>query len=78
MVVVTHIDGDHISGIIRLLEEMPIGIGDVWYNGYRHIQSVAVTTEEKKRLFIEISAKSVKLRNQNPLAQNKGVPYQHL
>lgn len=48
VVVVTHIDGDHISGIIRLLEDMPIGIGEIWYNGYRHIQSVAVTTEEKE------------------------------
>ena len=48
VVVVTHIDGDHISGIIRLLEDMPIGIGEIWYNGYRHIQSVAVTSEEKE------------------------------
>ena len=48
VVVVTHIDGDHISGIIRLLEDKPIGIGEIWYNGYRHIQSVAVTTEDKE------------------------------
>lgn len=26
VVVVTHIDGDHISGIIRMMEDMPIGI----------------------------------------------------
>lgn len=48
VVVVTHIDGDHISGIIRLLEDKPIGIGEIWYNGYKHIQSVAVTTEDKE------------------------------
>ena len=48
VVVVTHIDSDHISGIIRLLEDKPIGIGGIWYNGYRHIQSVAVTTEDKE------------------------------
>lgn len=48
VVVVTHIDGDHISGIIKLMEEMPIEIGEIWYNGYRHIQSVAVTTGEKE------------------------------
>ena len=48
IVVVTHIDGDHISGIIRMMEEMPIGIREIWYNGYRHIQSVAVTAAEKE------------------------------
>ena len=48
VVVVTHIDGDHISGIIRMMEEMPIGIREIWYNGYRHIQSVAVTAAEKE------------------------------
>lgn len=48
VVVVTHIDGDHISGIIRMMEDMPIGIREIWYNGYRHIQSVAVTVAEKE------------------------------
>ena len=34
LVVVTHIDSDHISGIIKLLEEekIPIGIKQIWYN----------------------------------------------
>lgn len=47
LVVVTHIDADHISGIIKHLEEYPslIPIKNIWYNGYRHIQSIVVTNE---------------------------------
>lgn len=42
LIVVTHIDGDHISGIVKLLEEeeMPIEVKGIWYNGYRHVQSI--------------------------------------
>ena len=40
VMVVTHIDSDHISGIIELMEgELPVPVGEIWYNGYRHIQS---------------------------------------
>lgn len=50
LVVVTHIDGDHISGIIKMLEEeeMPITIGEIWYNGYRHVQSVAIVSDKQE------------------------------
>ena len=36
LVVATHIDTDHIDGIIRLLldESLGISIGDIWFNGY--------------------------------------------
>lgn len=51
VLVVTHIDSDHISGIIKLLEEMPIKVGEILYNGYRHVQTVAITKKEKE-LFI--------------------------
>lgn len=36
LVVVTHIDADHIDGIIRLLQDetLDIAVGDVWFNGY--------------------------------------------
>ena len=48
VVVVTHIDEDHISGIIKLLEEdvLPISIKEIWYNGYRHVQSAAKVSGE--------------------------------
>jgi hypothetical protein len=36
LVVATHIDTDHIDGIIRLLRDESLGvtIGDIWFNGY--------------------------------------------
>lgn len=47
LIVVTHIDGDHISGVIKLLEEeeLPIEIKHIWYNGYRHVQSIVKVSE---------------------------------
>ncbi|WDF66121.1 AVAST type 1 anti-phage system MBL fold metallo-hydrolase Avs1a [Flavobacterium sp. KACC 22763] len=42
LIVVTHIDGDHISGINKLLEENNnvkfIDIKNIWHNSYRHLQ----------------------------------------
>ncbi|MEA2560121.1 MAG: hypothetical protein QOH06_1625 [Acidobacteriota bacterium] len=37
--IVSHIDGDHIGGAIRFLEERPEGVefDDVWFNGHRHL-----------------------------------------
>lgn len=39
LVVVTHIDTDHIAGIIDLLGNLPprVTIGEVWFNGYQHL-----------------------------------------
>lgn len=38
LLVVTHIDGDHVGGVTRLLDgELPCAIGDVWFNGYDHL-----------------------------------------
>jgi hypothetical protein len=40
LLVVTHVDTDHIEGIIRLLamprNKWPIAPKDIWFNGYRH------------------------------------------
>ena len=40
--IVTHIDSDHISGIVRLLEKNTnneiISIDNIWHNSYRHIK----------------------------------------
>ena len=35
LLVVTHIDNDHILGILKLLEEarLPLSFGDIWFNG---------------------------------------------
>jgi hypothetical protein len=41
LLVVTHIDVDHIAGIVRLLEDpLPgLSIGELWFNGRRHLTS---------------------------------------
>ena len=39
LMVVTHIDGDHIEGMIKLLgqRDLPLEVGDLWYNGRDHL-----------------------------------------
>ena len=39
LLIVTHIDLDHIGGVIELLEHAGtgLGIGDVWFNDFRHL-----------------------------------------
>lgn len=41
LLVITHIDGDHIAGALELIErhELPISFGDIWFNGYRHLSA---------------------------------------
>ena len=44
--VVTHIDRDHIEGILALLEEdeLPFKVDDFWFNSWQHLKQVR--TEE--------------------------------
>lgn len=39
LMVVTHIDNDHIAGVLDFLErpELPVPVGEVWFNGFRHL-----------------------------------------
>lgn len=39
LLVVSHIDSDHIGGVLDLLEAPPTGVsfGDIWFNAYRHL-----------------------------------------
>jgi len=39
LLVVTHIDNDHIDGIVRLLQNPQLGVrfNDIWFNGWRHL-----------------------------------------
>ncbi|WP_299252574.1 hypothetical protein [uncultured Aquimarina sp.] len=41
LLVVTHIDRDHIEGILKLLEEeeLPFSIRDLWFNGWGHLSA---------------------------------------
>ncbi|MFC7699449.1 ComEC/Rec2 family competence protein [Bradyrhizobium sp. GCM10028915] len=39
LLVVTHVDNDHIGGVLELLENLPTGLSfsDIWFNAYRHL-----------------------------------------
>ncbi len=39
LLVMTHVDADHIEGILMLLNDrgVAVEVGDVWFNGYRHL-----------------------------------------
>jgi beta-lactamase superfamily II metal-dependent hydrolase len=39
LLVITHIDADHIEGVLKLLndKDLDAGFGDIWFNGYRHL-----------------------------------------
>lgn len=44
--VVTHIDGDHIEGVVRLLQDwtpLKATVGEVWFNGWHQIEPFAPT-----------------------------------
>ncbi|QWV98659.1 hypothetical protein KP005_05060 [Geomonas nitrogeniifigens] len=43
LVVMTHVDADHVEGILRLFANSPLPINpqDVWFNGWRHISPAA-------------------------------------
>jgi hypothetical protein len=42
LLVITHVDTDHIEGVIRLLQddELRCVFDDIWYNGWRHLAAV--------------------------------------
>lgn len=46
LLIITHVDRDHIEGILKLLEERepPVSFRDVWFNGFHHLQNA--TQEE--------------------------------
>ena len=53
LVVVTHVDGDHIAGMFKLLENDFYGVPvrDFWFNGFRHLPGLeAFGAEQGERL----------------------------
>lgn len=38
LLIVTHIDSDHIDGVLKLLDlQPPVSFGDIWFNGWQHL-----------------------------------------
>lgn len=62
LLVVTHVDNDHIMGIIELFRELAaqkihIEIGQIWYNSYRHLflgKKRSLTIEQEMRIADEV------------------------
>jgi hypothetical protein len=52
LVVVTHIDADHIAGMLKLLETKFFGVSvrDIWFNGFRHLPGEAFGERQGERL----------------------------
>ena len=74
VLVVTHIDSDHISGIIRMLEEdkLPISIKEIWYNGYKHVQSSVHVSEEDEIFVHKDICKETRSVNSIPISAKQG------
>jgi hypothetical protein len=52
LLVATHIDNDHIGGILDVMRDFPKGlsIGDIWFNGYRHLPKDLLGADQGERL----------------------------
>lgn len=52
LLVITHIDADHIAGILDLIEAEDLGItfADIWFNGYKHLGKPGVKGVEQGEL----------------------------
>jgi beta-lactamase superfamily II metal-dependent hydrolase len=46
LLIVTHVDRDHIEGALKLLEDKsrPVEFRDIWFNGFDHLQNVKLET----------------------------------
>ena len=55
ILVATHIDGDHIVGLAKMLKEMPdLQIDNIWYNVYRRHEAVeTVEMSEQQKAILE-------------------------
>lgn len=52
LIIVTHIDADHVKGVIQMLNEMPdLTIGEIWFNSYQraNVSNTIPLTEKQNR-----------------------------
>ena len=49
LLVLTHVDADHIEGLIKLLgmPDLPLDIDDVWFNGQHHLPEPGTSDEDE-------------------------------
>lgn len=76
LLVCTHIDADHISGLIELIEEelksQVIPIDNIWYNAYRHIQSPVLVSAEKEDFIKHSILKRSAPQEARPISAKQG------
>jgi beta-lactamase superfamily II metal-dependent hydrolase len=67
--IVTHVDSDHIQGIVRLLQDASLGLdfADVWFNGWKHLPTDLLGPAEGEML-------SALIRKRRP-RRSKGLPW---
>jgi hypothetical protein len=51
LLVLSHVDADHIAGAIPMLEdpELPVEVGEVWFNGWRHLPKRVLSIRQGER-----------------------------
>lgn len=56
LLVVTHVDLDHIGGILNLLQYPPLNleVGEVWFNGWRHLEGLERLVEISPEPIVEV------------------------
>jgi hypothetical protein len=61
LLVVTHVDADHIEGTVRLMqdESLQLELGDVWFNGWKHLQPDALGGPAGEVLGMLLEAKAL-------------------
>lgn len=62
LLVVTHIDNDHIVGVLKMLEDdtLDVDIGEVWYNGWDQLGSQKLGVSEGIRLSTAIADRGLR------------------
>lgn len=74
LIVASHIDRDHISGIIKLLEDdrFNIPIKNIWYNGYRHVQPITQISEKAEIVVHKNICKGCNSENEQQVSAKGG------
>ena len=60
LLVLSHIDADHIEGLIKLLgkKDLPLDIGDLWFNGWRHLEQLSTPPIGQLRWIVRKTGKN--------------------
>lgn len=61
LIVVTHIDADHIAGVLSIFENHAVVLspGDVWFNGRKHLPTDLLGAKQGERLTREITRRKL-------------------